>query len=331
MKIAILTPTFSGFSGIDRVVYMQAQDLSKDHDVTIFAFKGTLKPPKRVRLVTLGCPTDPTIERFYRLFMFLDFPKINSAARLLEEFDEIISHMYPMNLIAIKSGKKWAFHNHGVAYPELFSTVERIYLELFNYFSNQSIRKATERIAISKFIAGELKRETGLTSKILPDRVDKRFRKGLNGAKIKKKHKIGKEPVLLYVGRISPHKGVDLLIRAFNLLLERVPNTKLMIVGKRTFGAYGQLLDDLAKKNVIFAGFVPDEELPYYYAACDVYTTCSRWEGFDLPVVEAQTCGRPVIAFDCCSHPEVVKKGFLVEDGNINKFAKAVESVLRRS
>ena len=80
--------------------------------------------------------------------------------------------------------------------------------------------------------------------------------------------------------------------------------------------------------NAIFTGFVPDEELPYYYGACDLYVTASLWEGFDMPAVEAQLCGKKVVAFDIGSHPEVVKKGKLVREGDVKGFAEAVVKVL---
>lgn len=80
--------------------------------------------------------------------------------------------------------------------------------------------------------------------------------------------------------------------------------------------------------NIIFAGFVPDEELPNYYAACDVYATCSLVEGFNMPLVEAQACGKPVVAFDIGPHKEVVKNGILVPEGHLNEFGEALINIL---
>ena len=72
-----------------------------------------------------------------------------------------------------------------------------------------------------------------------------------------------------------------------------------------------------------------DKELPYYYAACDLYVTASLWEGFNLPVAEAQACGKRAVAFDVCSHPEVVKNGILVKENDNEAFADAVISLLK--
>ena len=117
----------------------------------------------------------------------------------------------------------------------------------------------------------------------------------------------------MFVGRLSPHKRVDLLLRSFNLINKQISNVKLIIIGKSTFKKYYKKLRKLANKNVIFIDSVKDFELPYYYAACDLYVTASLWEGFNLPAKEAQVMNKPVVAFNCCSHPEILKKGVLVK------------------
>jgi 1,2-diacylglycerol 3-alpha-glucosyltransferase len=340
MKIALLTPTFSGFSGIDRVVELDAEDyIDKGNEVTIFTFKADLKP-KRAKLIELGMPKNPFLERIYRLFFFLDFLKINKYGKLLKAYDKVISHFYPMNWLAIYAKKhyniKYIYYNHGIAYPQLFRNFfERIYMAFFRFFANYTAKKADYAVSISKFLRDKLKKEIGLNSKVIYNSIDKkRFHPGIDGAKVRKKYGIkDKDPVLLYVGRISPHKGIDLLIKSFNLILKENPNAKLLIVGKQTFDDYTEELKRLARKInekvIIFTDFISDKELPYYYATCNVYTTATLWEGYDLPVVEAQACGKPVVAFDLCSHPEVVKNGILVKPKDIEEFAKAILKILK--
>jgi 1,2-diacylglycerol 3-alpha-glucosyltransferase len=340
MRIALLTPTFSEFSGIDRVVELQADELiDKKNEVTIFTLRAEIKPAK-AKIIEIGMPKKSFFERVYRLFFFADFMKIRKYGKKLKNYDIVISHSYPMNLLAIYAKKhykvRYVFHNHGVAYPELFDGfLERAYLRAFIFFTNHTVKKADEAISISKYLKKELKKETGLESKVVYDKIDKkRFHKGLSGKKIRQEYGLGNDPVCLYVGRISPHKGIHLLIKEFNLVLKELPNAKLLIVGKETFDNYAKELKKLAgkvnPKAIIFTGFVPDEELPYCYAACDVYTTASLWEGFNLPAVEAQACGKPVVAFNLCSHPEVVKKGILVKPKDVKAFADAVVKLLRK-
>jgi 1,2-diacylglycerol 3-alpha-glucosyltransferase len=136
------------------------------------------------------------------------------------------------------------------------------------------------------------------------------------------------------VGRISPPKGIHLLIEAFNLVKQEIPAAKLVIVGKHSLSGYSKKLKQMSDTSVIFTGDVSDEDLPCYYAACNVYATATLWEGFDLPVAEAQVCGKPVVAFDIGPHPEVVKDkeaGILVPYKNTQALADAISEILKRN
>ena len=137
------------------------------------------------------------------------------------------------------------------------------------YKLEEKEREEPIREDIKKLLMGkkELERETGLKAEVEYVRIDtKRYNKNIDkkkAAAIKKRHNI-KGPMLLYVGRISPHKGIHLLIKAFRIVNTKLPDAKLVIVGKHTFDDYSKKLKRLANQNVLFAGFVPDEELPYY-------------------------------------------------------------------
>ena len=335
MKIAILTPTFSYYSGIDRVVEHQAMDYSKKgNEVTVFALESGIKP-KGFKLEVLGMPKSLFLQRIYRLLFFLNIKKITCTARKLKNYDLVISHFYPMNLIASKAKKKYnvkyIYHNHGIGYSELFANpLEKIYMNLFRYFNKLSLRNADSAVSISKFMQSELKKETGLESAVVYNKIDSRFRKGINGSSIRKKLRIkNNEKLLLFIGRISPHKNLHALLKIFDEVNKDIPNTKLLIIGRPTFKNYYEELKENANKNVIFREFVNDKELPYYYAACDLYATASLWEGFNLPIAEAQACGKKVVAFDVCSHPEVVKNGILVKKDDLDGFADAVIKLLK--
>ena len=335
MKIAILTPTFSHYSGIDRVVEQQAIDYSRKGKVTVFALEADLKP-KGFKLEVIGMPKSLFLQRLYRLLFFLDFIKINKTAEKLKDYDIVISHQYPMNLIACYAKKKYnvkyIYHNHGIGYSGLFANVfERLYMRLFAFLNRLSLKNVDTVISISKFMQTELKRETGLESKVVYNKIDaKRFRKNLDGSRIRKKLGIKKnEKLLLFVGRLSPHKNIHALLEIFEIISKKLPGTKLLIVGKPTFKGYYKMLRKNANKNVIFREFTDDKELPYCYAASDLYVTASLWEGFNLPAAEAQACGKNVVAFDVCSHPEIVKNGILVKKDSLDEFANAAIKLLK--
>jgi len=336
MKIAILTPTFSYYSGIDRVVEQQASDYSKQgNKVTVFALESDLKP-KGFKLEVIGMPKSLFLQRLYRLFFFFDFIKINRIAGKLKDYEVVISHQYPMNLIAYSSKKRWnvkyIYYNHGIGYSQPFTNIfERTYMKLFAFFNKISLKNVDSAVSISKFMRNELKKETGLNSEVVYNKIDKkRFRKGIDGSKIRKILGINDNGrLLLFVGRLSPHKNVHALLKILGLVNEKIPNAKLLVIGKPTFRNYYKKLKKYANKNIIFKESVDDDELPHYYAACDLYVTTSLWEGFNLPAAEAQACGKKVVAFDVCSHPEVVINGALVKKNDIQGFANAVIRLLK--
>jgi len=334
MKVAILTPTFNYYSGIDRVVQLQAEDYSKKgNKVTVIALESRIKP-KGYKVISLGMPKNTILQRLYRLFFFLDLKKI-SYYKNLRDYDLVISHFYPLNWLAYLARKKYkikyVYFNHGINTTGLFNSFwQKLYMNLFSLFTNITLRNVDEAYSVSRYLKDDLIKVSGLKSKVAYNKIDKtRFNKKVNPGKIIKKHNLKGNKILLYVGRIAPHKGIHLLLESFRIVKNHIPNSTLLIVGKPTFSSYFKNLKKIAGKDVIFTGFVPDEELPYYYAACSVYVTASLWEGFDLPAAEAQNMAKPVVAFDIGSHPEIVKNGILVKREDTKKFAESVIRLLK--
>ena len=334
MKIAILTPTFNYYSGIDRVVQQQAEDYTKKgNKVTVIALEASIKPGN-YKVISLGMPKNPALQRLYRLFLFLDTKKMDYYKKL-KDYNVVISHFYPMNWLAYLARKKYkikyVYFNHGINTTGLLNSFwQKIYMSLFSFFTNITLKNVDEAYSVSKYLKDDLKKVSNLDSKVVYNKIDtKRFNKKIKGGKIIKKYNLKNKKVLLYVGRIAPHKGIHLLLESFKIIKNVIPNAKLLIAGKPTFNSYFNKLRKSADKDMIFTGFVDDKDLPYYYAACNVYVTASLWEGFNLPAAEAQACGKRVVAFDIGSHPEIVKNGILVEKWNIKKFAEAVIKSLR--
>lgn len=338
MKIALLTPTFSSYSGIDRVVELQSRELAAGGaDVTIFAFEADLKPPPGVKLKVLGMPRKLLWQRIYRLLLPLNHGGNRKTLSLLSGFNTIYSHQYPMNWLAYlaqkRFGARYIYYDHGIAPPFTFASIaDRIYMRFFSRIANLTIKKADEAISVSRYLQGELKKSTGIVSRVVYNRVDmSRFTSGLNGLPIREKYGLAGRPVILYVGRISPHKGVHLLIEAFKLLKREFADACLLIVGRQTFDTYLKKLNSMGDDSIIYSGYVGDDEIAEYYAACDIYATATLWEGFDLPIVEAQACGKPVVAFALGPHPEVVingETGILTPVSDISALAGAMAGLL---
>jgi len=138
---------------------------------------------------------------------------------------------------------------------------------------------------------------------------------------------------LLYVGTIQPRKNLDTLIRAFcTLRCSGSFDGKLVIVGRKGW-LYEQLFVTIKElgleSEIIFTGFVPDEELPFIYDRAKVFLYLSLFEGFGLPPLEAMACGVPVITSNTTSLPEVVgDAGITVPPTDVNAVVTALTQVL---
>jgi len=334
-NIAILISNFSKFEGAGSVAWQQAKELlAHGYNVTIFTFKSDFNPPPNLKIVLLQPKfiRGAFIEDFYRAFFSINPFTATPTILKLKYFDLIIIHQGNLAMLGyickMLWGSKVIFWNHHIGEPSFNLTyldvLRNIYSTVFSNFFLKIIKNFDLIVSVSHFSRKKLKEIAGLDSIVIYNRIDsQRFRKGLDGKIIRKIHGISDEdPVILYVGRITPHKGIHYLIKAFNLVKKVYPSAKLLIVGKCYHDRYFTELMKLADESVIFVGPVDEDKLPLYYAACDVYATCSIFEGFNLPLVEAQACGKPVVAFDIGPHRELVKNGYLVKKGDIEDFGK---------
>lgn len=129
------------------------------------------------------------------------------------------------------------------------------------------------------------------------------------------------DKLILFVGRVDPLKGVDMLIYAVKILLERQPALKicLWIVGgnvSKDMEKWSEELQELEKireilhvgASVHFAGQKDREELPYYYNASEIVVLPSQYESFGITALEAMACGTPVITTDVAGVSQLFDK-----------------------
>jgi glycosyltransferase involved in cell wall biosynthesis len=140
-------------------------------------------------------------------------------------------------------------------------------------------------------------------------------------------------PFALYVGNIKPHKNLERLIDAFDLVrrggFERL---ELLIIGDQ-ISKYPRLRRAVDKhklhKHVRFLGFVPDDTLAALYRLATVFVFPSLYEGFGLPPLEAMASGTPVVTSNRSSLPEVVgDAAVLVDPYSAVSMAEGIQQVL---
>ena len=139
-------------------------------------------------------------------------------------------------------------------------------------------------------------------------------------------------PLVLFVGRLRYYKGVDVLLQALTTL----PQVHACIVGEgpmaATWRAQAQALG--LGRRVHFVGDVPEEALPRYYAAADLFVlpATSRAEAMGLVLVEAMAAGLPVISTELGTGTSVVNRhgetGFVVPPGDAHALAKAIHTLV---
>jgi phosphatidylinositol alpha-mannosyltransferase len=119
-------------------------------------------------------------------------------------------------------------------------------------------------------------------------------------------------PKILYFGRLDRRKGLPELLKSMPLIKKEITNVQLIVAGR---GDLEKRCKKLAKKldvfdSVIFKGFIPEEDVPSYYASCDVYCSPALGgESFGIVLVEAMAVGKPVAASKIIGYDYVIKDG----------------------
>jgi glycosyltransferase involved in cell wall biosynthesis len=143
------------------------------------------------------------------------------------------------------------------------------------------------------------------------------------------------QPVILYLGRIVPKKGVHVLLRAFGELHRRQPRTMLVLAGSRQGQPdYTRHLDRIIAEHgfheaVRWTGFLNEAEKGGAWAAATLFSHVSESEGMAVSVLEAMAAGLPVIVSRQCYMSEAAAAGAVVEsDADAGQLCSAMESLL---
>jgi glycosyltransferase involved in cell wall biosynthesis len=140
--------------------------------------------------------------------------------------------------------------------------------------------------------------------------------------------------LLLSVRSLTFRKGLDVLIQAMLHILGAEPATVALLVGDGPEREHLMTLrDELGLSDkIIFAGHVPNAELPPYENACDLFVIPSREEGFGVAAAEAMACGKPIVGTTAGGLVETIEDnhtGLLVEPDNVKQLAEAIICILK--
>lgn len=278
----------------------------------------------------------------------ISFVPTRRDLHVLEAYDPDLVHTHGVAFMGLKG--MWAARE--LALPMVL-TFHTMIMDAIPYYTPFKRRSRLLARLLSRYLRGFLHRSGAVVTPtaaildelrhlaphmrrtaVVPNGVDPaRFRVGLDGGRVREKHDLGEGDLLLHVGRVAPEKDIDFLLRAFPALRRRRPGCKFLVVGAgpelarcRRFVERHELSED-----IVFTGFVPDEDLPSYYAAADVLTIASRFETQGMVALEAMACGTPVVAVDYRAFPEYIQdgeNGFLFPPGDVSGFHMSVLAAL---
>jgi glycosyltransferase involved in cell wall biosynthesis len=167
--------------------------------------------------------------------------------------------------------------------------------------------------------------------RVVYNAVQARFFSPVNeiGEAALKSHGLAGKRYIMFPGGLQYRKNADLVLKAWPILHERVPDLNLVVTG-HCDPRYVEMAAPL--KGSVFTGFVDDDELCSLYSGAQAVWFPSLYEGFGLPVLEAMACGAPVVASDTTSVPEIAgNAAVLVSPQSVSENVDALEMVVNNS
>jgi glycosyltransferase involved in cell wall biosynthesis len=336
-----ISPVVHGKAGLASYARELAEHLATVESADRYSlFHYDTRPPVALKGTLAGLPRHSVglPARWWRLGVAAATLSGLSLDRLFPNVDlfHATEHLLPP-LRRVKT--VFTFHDAIYAlFPKYHLPMNRVYLGLM---MPRFLRRANAIITISECSRRDAASLYGIPAdriRVIYEGVDPRFRPVEQPGKleeVRKRYGLTGD-YLLAVGTIEPRKNLSLLLDAFLAVKARNgrQDLRLVIVGKK-----GWLFEDFFKRlaalglddgqQVVFPGYVADEELPAVYAGAACFVFPSLYEGFGLPVLEAMASGAPVVCSNASSLPEVAGDAALtVNPADAGAFAGAVERVM---
>jgi glycosyltransferase involved in cell wall biosynthesis len=245
----------------------------------------------------------------------------------------IQSHGYKSALVAWICGRlygvPWVAFSHGY-------TSENRRISLYNRLDAWVLRRADAVVAVSRAMADQLAAGGVPVNRIhvIHNAIDPaEYSVGGNGSPWRQRWGISADEVVLgIIGRLSPEKGQQIFLKAFQGVVARAPNRRAVLVGD---GPEKERLVQLVRRlglanHVLFTGH--DSHIEELYPALDLVVIPSLSEGLPNVLLEGLLYGKPVVAAEVGGIPEILKPagaGWLVPPGNVRALEHAMLEALQ--
>jgi len=254
----------------------------------------------------------------------------NHGLRARPDYDLTVG--FDMDGYRIAAGRRHVASLKGVIADEMRfeSGLTRLTMGVQARCERLHARRAARVVATSRYSADRAREFYGLelAPAVVPELIDlAEWRRLLAEAGDRPRDRFR----LVFAGRFYRRKRVDVLLRAAAALAMRIPNLELRIVGNGPCAARWQsLAADLKLRGAVaWLGDVSRSQLVDEYRACDLFCLPSVQEGFGIVLLEAMAAGKAIVASRAAAIPEVVPHGALVEPGNPEALAAAIEDLYR--
>lgn len=231
---------------------------------------------------------------------------------------DIFHTQYILPFFVPKRTKLFA-HIHDISFrvfPDLIGWKDRFFLSLL---IPRTIRIADRILVPSVFTKEEIVNRYRVAKDrvvVIPNAVGDEFLSQATEAdivRVREKYSLP-EKFLLAVGTMQPRKNIAFLVRVFAEVSKRIPDLKLVLVGKRYGYRYDLEIEHAIEetdtgKSVIFPGYVDAADMPAVYAGAEAFIFPSFYEGFGIPILEALSQGTPVAASDIPPSREISGTG----------------------
>lgn len=274
--------------------------LKKDYDAirlpTDFKYKKVLAD---VRWYTFAEQVKLPIIYYKERLDLLFVPNLNIPILYFKKF---IMNMHDLTVIQMRTGRATT-----LPYPIY---VGKRAAANFTFWYGAFFARAI--LTVSHFVKGEILQKFAIAKEkvyVTPCATDKKFyrRSGEEVTNTLRLYNI-KQPYIFYVGNAHPHKNLERLIQAFELIHKDQPDLQLVLGGKKDF-FYTRLEQEWENTDIFkfirFTGFIDDEDLPALLSGAEALVNASLREGFGIQILEAFACGTKVVCSNTTSLPEV--------------------------
>lgn len=323
MKILYLTPKINAEGGLERVLCLKANYLSENynHEVTI---------------VTQNNGNDKPFYPIYSKVNLLDIDlsgnRLQFVSKYLKEIKGIVESMNPDVIVIVDSiykaflvslvakNRRLIYECHNSIYVQQSPKNSKWISKFTIVFNRFGAKRMTDFVALSKESLKEWQLPNGV---IIPNP---------NWLKTTETANIDSKKILI-IARHSYEKGLDRFFSIWKQIANKYPDWHVEIIGK-------EVENSEYKKEVFAMGISdsiiftqPTKQIEANYLEASIYAMTSRFEAFPMVLIEAMSCGVPVIAYDCPCGPRAIisnnENGFLIENGDQEQFVIKLEQLMK--